>query len=155
MDDETSAKQITVQIAQLCDKAGLNNASIEQLVNKICARFRLKKAVISIAVVDDEHIEKLNKQFLKSKKNTDCLSFDLSDSQDPNEKCFEIVVNAELAARHAGETNHSPQAELALYITHGLLHQFGFDDRTCEQAQQMHRTEEKILQQLGYDFVYN
>lgn len=155
MDDETSAKQISVQIAQLCDKAGLNSARIEQLANTICARFGLEKAVISIAIVDDENISRLNEEFLKCKKNTDCLSFDLSDGQNQNEKCFEIIVNAELAARCAEETGHSPQAELALYITHGLLHQFGFDDQTNEQAEKMHRIEEQILQQLGYDFVYN
>ncbi len=155
MDDETPDQRITVQIAQLCDKADPNTTWIEQLVNTVCDRFGLQKAIISIAVVDDEHMCRLNEQFLKRKKNTDCLSFDLSDNQNPNEKCFEIIVNAELAARCAEQTDHSPQAELALYITHGLLHQFGFDDQTNEQAEKMHRTEEQILQQLGYDFVYN
>jgi probable rRNA maturation factor len=155
MDDETSAKQITVQIARLCDKAELATARIEHLVKTVCDRFGLEKAVISVAVVDDEHISKLSEKFLKCRKNTDVLSFDLSDGQEPNEKCFEIIVNAELAARRAGEMDFSPQAELALYVTHGLLHQFGFDDRTSEQAEKMHRTEEQILQQLGYDFVYN
>jgi probable rRNA maturation factor len=155
MDDETVNQRITVQTAQLCDKADLDTAHIEQLVNSVCARFSLKKAVISIAVVDDERMYRLNEQFLKRKKNTDCLSFDLSEDQNLHEKCFEIIVNAEQAARCAGKTNHSPRTELALYITHGLLHQFGFDDRTCARAEEMHRTEEQILQQLGYNFAYN
>lgn len=155
MDDDTSAKQITVQIAQLCDKVQMNPAGIEKLVRTVCKNFNLRRAVISIAVVDDEHICKLNEQFLKNKHNTDCLSFDLSDSHEPDEKCFEIIVNAELAAHRAEQMEHSPQAELALYITHGLLHQFGYDDQTDEQADKMHRAAEQTLQQLGYDFVYN
>jgi len=155
MDDETSDQQITVQIAQLCDKVQADTAGIEKLVRTVCKNFNLIRAVISITVVDDEHICKLNEQFLKEKENTDCLSFDLSDNQEPNEKCFEIIVNAELAARRAEEMDHSPQAELALYITHGLLHQFGYDDQTDEQAEKMHHAAEQTLQQLGYDFVYN
>jgi probable rRNA maturation factor len=155
MDDETSAKQITVQIAQLCDKVQADTAGIEKLVRTVCKNFDLHRAVISIAIVDDEHICKINEQFLENKQNTDCLSFDLSDNQEPNEKCFEIIVNAELADRRAEEMDHSSEAELALYITHGLLHQFGYDDQTDEQAEKMHRAAEQILQQLGYDFVYN
>lgn len=155
MDDETSDQHVNIQIAQVYTKTDLNTARIEQLVRSICERFGIEKAIISIAVVDDKHIERLNEQFLSREETTDCLSFDLSDNQEQNEKCFEIVVNAELAQRRAQDTDHSGETELALYITHGLLHQLGFDDRKPDQAEEMHRTEEKILQQLGYNFVYN
>ncbi|MFA5423113.1 MAG: rRNA maturation RNase YbeY [Phycisphaerae bacterium] len=155
MDDPTTEQHIDIQIARLCDKIKLPSKKIEQLINSICLRFGLSKAIISIAIVDDEHIIKLNEKYLRSKKVTDCLSFDLSDGQSPGEKCFEIVVNAELACRTAEQKDHSPRAELALYIAHGLLHQLGFDDQTGEQARQMHRTEQEILQSLGYDFLYD
>jgi probable rRNA maturation factor len=155
MNEETTDQKITVQIAQLCDKVTASTTEIEKLVRTVCKQFDLHRAVISIAIVDDEHICKLNEQFLKDKHNTDCLSFDLSDNQEPDEKCFEIIVNAELADRRAEQMEHSPQAELALYVTHGLLHQFGYDDQTDEQAEKMQRAAEHILQQLGYDFVYN
>ncbi len=46
-------------------------------------------------------------------------------------------------------------AELALYVTHGLLHQLGFDDATPEQAQKMHQAEDEILQHMGFGVVYN
>lgn len=155
MDDETSGSQITVQIAQLCDKVQTDISRIEKLVRTVCENFDLTRAIISVAVVDDEHICKLNEQFLEDKHNTDCLSFDLSDNNEPDGKYFEIIVNAELAARRAEQMEHSAQTELALYVTHGLLHQFGYDDQTDEQAQKMHRAAEQLLQQLGYDFVYN
>lgn len=155
MNYQTSQRHITVQVAQLCDKADLDTVRIEQLANAVWARFGTAKAIVSIAVVDDERISKLNEQFLKRKRTTDCLSFDLSDGQNPDEKCFEIIVNAELAARCAEQVQHSPQDELALYIVHGLLHQLGFDDQNPDQARKMHQAEEQILGQLGYDFVYN
>ena len=60
-----------------------------------------------------------------------------------------------MAVRQANLRGHASQAELALYITHGLLHNLGFDDSTDSKARKMHDTEDNILQQLGYGFVYN
>jgi probable rRNA maturation factor len=155
MDDETAGQQITVQIAQLCAATEVTSEQIEKLVGFVCARFGVQKAIVGVAVVDDEHIRELNKQFLKHDYITDVLSFDLSEEIDSDEKCFEIVVNAELAARHAEKTQHNAQAEVALYITHGLLHQLGFDDQQDDKAEEMHRAEEEILRQFGFNFVYN
>ena len=68
---------------------------------------------------------------------------------------FELVVNGEMAVRQAKQRGHSGEAELALYVTHGLLHNLGFDDSTKKKAQKMHRAEDEILQQFGYGLVYN
>jgi probable rRNA maturation factor len=65
------------------------------------------------------------------------------------------VVNAEMANRQAAKRGHSPEAELALYITHGLLHNLGFDDLSSEDAKKMHETEDAMLQQLGFGIIYN
>jgi probable rRNA maturation factor len=70
-------------------------------------------------------------------------------------KSFELVFNAEMAVKEANLRGHSSEAELALYITHGLLHNLGFDDSTQSQAEKMHNIEDEILQQLGYGPVYN
>ncbi len=59
-----------------------------------------------------------------------------------------------MAVREAVLRSHSSKAELALYVTHGLLHNVGFDDSTKEKAKKMHDAEDEILQQLGYGSVY-
>jgi len=151
---------IVVQIAENFDGLDVDVFNLKKLVRTVCNRFKLSKATVSIAIVDDAEIRKLNKQFLNHNSPTDCLSFDLSDNVNPeskteNRKSFELVVNGEKAAEEANLRGHSSEAELALYITHGLLHNFGFDDSTQAQAQKMHAMEDKILQQLGYGSVYN
>lgn len=149
-------QNIVVQIAANSEKIGAGAANIEQLVKAVCSRFDLENATISIAIVDDAHFREINAKFRNSKTTSDCLSFDLSDDGEPaSPKLFELVVNGELAAKEAEQRNHSSEAELALYITHGLLHNLGFDDSTEELAKQMHEAEDRILQQLGYGFVYN
>jgi probable rRNA maturation factor len=99
----------------------------EKLVRSVCKCFGLANATVGIAVVGNNRIRKLNMQFLNRKTGTDCLSFDLSEHKD-NRKWFELIVNGQRAAKEAAERGHSAQAELALYITHGLLHNLGFDD---------------------------
>ena len=115
-----------------------------------------RKTIVSIAIVDDAEIRKLNSRFLNRKSTTDCLSFGLSDNHGLRSPgLFELIVNGEMAVRQANSRGHSSEAELALYITHGLLHNLGFDDATDCKAKKMHDIEDKILQQLGYGLVYN
>ncbi len=154
-----SAKQdqeIIVHIARDFKDIEVRLPKLRKLVKAICNRFKLSKATVSIAIVDDARILELNKQFLNSKLATDCLSFDLSDDKGPQSpKLFELIVNGEMAVREANLRGHSSEAELALYITHGLLHHLGFDDSTESQARKMHDMEDEILQQFGYGLVYN
>ncbi len=147
--------EVVVQIAEDFKNIDISVPRLKKLVKAVCSRFKLSRAAISIAIVDDTQICEVNKQFLNCNCPTDCLSFDLSDDDTDAPKSFELVVNAERAVKEANLRAHSTEAELALYITHGLLHNLGFDDSTRDHAQKMHDTEDEILQQLGYGLVYN
>lgn len=166
---------ITVQITRYFNKLNFQTDRLTKLVKTVCSRFNLKKAAINIAIVNDSEMKNLNKKFLNRNNATDCLSFDLSD--DPglfakrtgikqqkknipkrrrsDEKIIELVVNGERASKEAKRRGHSGQAEMALYVLHGLLHNLGFDDSTQSKAKKMHETEDQILQELEYGSVYN
>lgn len=129
---------------------------LKELIKGLCDRFALRRATIGIAIVDDIEIRRLNKRFLNRSVSTDCLSFDLSEYQDTEpDQIFEVVVNGELAQTEARYRGHSSEAELALYVTHGMLHNLGFDDATEAEAKRMHEAENEILQQFGYGPVYD
>ncbi len=165
---------ITIQIAKSFQGIKVSLPKIKKLVKSICRRFQLLNAMVSIAIVDDTQMRKVNARFLNRKSTTDCLSFDLSDPVMPEAseqayeagssrrrrepergKSFELVVNGELALKEADLRGHNAEAELALYITHGLLHNLGYDDSTQKQAKKMHEMEDEILQQFGYGLMYN
>ena len=59
-----------------------------------------------------------------------------------------------MAARQAAKRGHGAEAELALYITHGMLHNLGFDDTDPQQAKKMHETEDSLLQKQGFGIIY-
>ena len=125
-----------------------------KLVRVICNRFGQVSAAVSIAIVGNRRIRKLNIEFLSHKNVTDCLAFDLSDSR-TGHRLLELVVNGEKAKSEAAKRGHCAQAELALYITHGLLHNLGFDDLQPKKAKEMHLLEDEILQQQGFGLVYD
>ena len=141
-----------VQIAKSFKGVDVSLSRLEKLVKTVLESRRASRTVVSIAIVDDAEMQKMNKRFLDHNRTTDVISFDLSDS---NRKLFELVVNGEMAVKQAKQRGHSGEAELALYVTHGLLHNLGFDDTTQTGAKKMHEEEDKILQQLGYGSVYN
>lgn len=166
----TSAKQnqsIILHITENYKNTRVPQPKLRELAKIVCDRFGPDKTPetryeISIAVVDDSQIRQLNGRFLNRKGTTDCLSFDLSDGDEEEpqannqrSRMLELIVNGQMAARQAHQRGHSSEAELALYITHGLLHNFGFDDATPSQARAMHEAEDEILHQLGYGSVYN
>ena len=158
--------KVVIQISKDFIDIDVNLSKLKRLVKVICSRFGqsdihrdgLKssegaKYEIGIAIVDESDIRRANKQFLNRNVSTDCLSFDLS--EEANKKTFELIVNAEKAVKEAALRGHSAEAELVLYVTHGLLHNLGFDDSTSSLAKEMHDMEDEILQQHGYGFVYN
>ena len=146
---------ITVQIIDNFRNMDFSRSKIEKLAKMVCRRFKLADATVSIAIVDNAQIRRVNAQFLNRKHSTDVISFDLSDNDTNAPPLFELVVNADRAVEEAGRRSHSGEAELALYITHGLLHNLGFDDSTEMQAKKMHDTEDEILRRSGFGLVYN
>ncbi len=165
MQIERQQQNIVVQIAKNFKEIDICLSSLEKLVKTVCKRFKLSRTTVSVALLGDNEIRELNKRYLNRDYATDCLSFDLSNGRgsktqksefgnlDECAKSFEVVVNAEMAVREAALRGHSSEAELALYITHGLLHNLGFDDSAPDQAKKMRDTEHEILQQFGYDLT--
>ena len=134
--------------------ADIDLSRLRALIVNICRQFKISQAVITVRIVNDAGIMDIHQQFLGQTATTDVISFDLSDEFEPGQT-FELAVNAQMAARQAARRGHSAEAELALYITHGLLHNLGFDDRTPSEARKMHAMEDSILQQNGFGVVYS
>lgn len=145
-------EDIVVQVTGNLDKIEFDAVRIEKLVQAVCTRFELRRATVSIAVVDTAEIRRVNEQYLDHDRTTDVISFDLSEGSD--DKVFDVVINAEKAVEQACSRGHSSQSEAALYIVHGLLHNLGFDDSSAKQAKAMHAMEDEILEQQGFGAVF-
>jgi probable rRNA maturation factor len=145
---------ISIQLTceTVCDD--IDTAPLQRLVRRVCRQFEVRRATVTIAVVDDKIMRALHREFLGTDKTTDVMSFDLSEPVEKS-KYFDIIVNVEQARRQAAKRGLSVQAETALYLVHGLLHQLGFDDIAESQARRMHQQEDHILKEAGLGNVYH
>ena len=147
---------IVLEIVREWDGIEIPDDLIRTLALEVCARFSVEHAVLTVVIVDDREICRLNREFMNRQGSTDCFTFDLSEPEAGDaEKTFEIVVNGQKAVSEAEARAHSSRAECALYIVHGLLHAMGLDDATEDQARTMHTLEDEILQCHGLGVVYN
>jgi len=149
-----SADNLNIQFDVQISDLNADLSKLEALVRRICETFNVDRAAIDVSIVDDAGIIKMHQEFLQKDTTTDVISFDLSDDMEPG-RTFELIVNAEMAQRQAQKRGHSTEAELALYITHGMLHNLGFDDMSEEDAKKMHKTEDDLLQELGFGIIYH
>jgi probable rRNA maturation factor len=108
------------------------------------------EAEVNLAFVDDATIHALNKRYLNHDEPTDVLSFPLSEGK---KLSGQLVVGADVAQREATERGHDVQAELALYVIHGLLHLCGHDDHEDADRAAMRKREREYLTRLGFPDV--
>ena len=108
----------------------------------------VKDYEISLAFVDNATIHRLNKQYLDHDEPTDVLTFPYS-AANAKKLEGELVLGAEVTQVQASERSHDVQAELALYVIHGLLHLCGFDDKAAHDAKAMRERERHYLAELG------
>ncbi len=103
---------------------------------------------LSLALVDDAEIRRINREFLEHDYATDVISFLYSEPEDAVLD-GELILGVETAARVAAELGWSLDDELLLYGLHGYLHLCGYDDQTAEARQAMRQRERELLAPEG------
>ncbi|MCS7020794.1 MAG: rRNA maturation RNase YbeY [Gemmataceae bacterium] len=127
----------------------MDYASLKQAARTLLEEEGIKSAKITIAIVTDEHIHRLNRQFLQHDEPTDVLTFPYSKGTTPHLE-GEIVISYETAQHEAAERGHATATEVILYVIHGCLHLCGYDDTSPEAATAMRQRERHYLLRLGY-----
>lgn len=114
---------------------------------------------LSITMVTDEEMSRRNEQALGKPGPTDVLSFPIDDLQPglpppffidgPPRLLGDILIAPDFIRRQAQELEVQPQDELALMVTHGVLHLLGYDHETDQEAEVMENRERIILKAQG------
>jgi probable rRNA maturation factor len=141
----------TIEIADDQSSHQLDHARLKKAVRLVLVDAGIQTAEISIAIVSDERMHELNRQYLQHDYPTDVLSFVLD--HDPKSKSLdgEIIVSADYAAREAQRYGWTTTDELLLYILHGSLHLVGHDDTAPEAQQAMREAEANYLRRFGLE----
>ncbi|MBL6972288.1 MAG: rRNA maturation RNase YbeY, partial [Desulfobacterales bacterium] len=99
---------------------------------------------LSLLVVDDPQIAKLNKKYLNRNGPTNVIAFPMRQGEFANltpQLLGDVVISVETAAREAKKSGISMQERFTQLLVHGVLHLFGYDHE--ENKQQARKMEEK------------
>ncbi|MCK9393745.1 MAG: rRNA maturation RNase YbeY [Candidatus Paceibacterota bacterium] len=127
----------------------IDKKSLVDIANIVLAKEKVgKKVDISIVIVNEEDIRKINLQYRKFNKATDVLSFG-SIKDFLSVECFvlpEIVICTEEVEKNAKEANVSFKNELVRVLIHGILHLLDYDHENDEEdAKKMFLKQEEYL----------
>ena len=127
-------------------------------------------SVVGIMIADDATVRDLNNTYRGLDENTDVLSFsskhqgeyygdeDTRGSSPPTEDFIlppgeqagmsEVIISYPQAERQATDAGHTIDREIALLVTHGILHLAGYDHVEPEDEENMKRQEAVVLAQV-------
>lgn len=111
---------------------------------------RYKDSEVSITLVNDKQIHKLNKQYRAIDKPTNVLSFELGDDV----LLGDIFISLDTVKKEAVAAGISVPEHTAHMIVHGMLHLQGYDHINDKDAEIMEAKEIQILKKLGYKNPY-
>jgi probable rRNA maturation factor len=151
-----------IELANQQDHLEIDTDFLIGVAQRTLSEEQVRRADISIALVDNAAIWELNRQFLGHDYPTDVLSFLLEEEPGPAELPEElgasglprgarralggeVILSTEMALQTAIQYHWSPRDEVVLYLVHGLLHLCGYDDLTEQELQIMRTREREIL----------
>lgn len=104
---------------------------------------------LSVALVEDEEMARLNEQYRGVAGPTDVLSFGCDDpcptAGDEPITLGDVVIAPAVAERQAAELGHTIERELDILLVHGVLHLLGYDHEAEDDAGAMAAREAVLL----------
>jgi rRNA maturation RNase YbeY len=108
------------------------------------------EAELSVALIGNAEMRKLNAQYRNKDYPTDVLSFPMEQTGPAATRLLgDVIISVEKAREQANERGRTPDQELATLLIHGIVHLLGYDhERSAKDARVMKRVEDKIYRQL-------
>ena len=112
------------------------------------------QAELSVVLVGEEPMTDLHVRWMNEPGPTDVLSFPMDELRSPRDDeepepgvLGDVVLCPQVAQRQADAAGHSLDDELALLLTHGILHLIGYDHAEPEEHREMFGLQAQLLEQ--------
>jgi probable rRNA maturation factor len=119
---------------------GVKARAVARDARHLLAILALQNAELSIALVTDAEIHRLNATYRHKDQPTDVLAFAMREGADGlhQEVLGDVVISLDTAARQAAKRGAPVADEVRLLLTHGVLHLLGYDhERSPSEARRM------------------
>lgn len=114
---------------------------------------------LTLLFVDETEITGYNRRFLHREGPTDVLAFPVEtlipgvvperDRKGPPLVVGDVIIAPSYVARQAEREGVPFEDEMALMVTHGILHLLGYDHRDDREAEMMERRERELMAMVG------
>lgn len=109
---------------------------------------------MTVVIVGDRTIRRLNREYLGRDKTTNVISFAMQEGEfaELNPSLLgDVVISADTAAREAASGGTSFEARLLFLMLHGILHLIGYDHERsgATEARRMIAQEKKFFALLN------
>ena len=128
----------------------LNERMVRSLAADILRMIRKEPfADLELIFLDDKAMKRFNKRYAFRDSSTDVLSFRI-DRGEFGQKRFlgEIIISLDTALKNSKVYGTDFTEEVVLYVIHGILHLFGYDDGSERDSREMVRKQNRILDKL-------
>ena len=111
---------------------------------------------LSILLVHDDAIRRINQEFRGKNAPTDVLSFTLHENGDsaPERLLGDVVISVDTARRQAAAYDAPLQRELYRLLIHGILHVIGHDHERPGERLAMEAEERRLARSIGLPWPY-
>ncbi len=147
----------------ITDEIGVASRALIKLIRRsVLATLRYEGVKepcrMSVTLTDNGGIRELNRQYRQIDRETDVLSFPLTDYEGGETPAMygrerllgDMVLSVEKAEEQAGKYGHSFEREAAFLTVHSTLHLLGYDHVNSEEEDQaMRRRQREILEKMG------
>lgn len=136
----------------------LRLSSLQALAERVLTAAGAPRAGLGLLLIGDRSMRRLNREYRRKDRTTDVLAFPLAPTPALSRKggglgwglLGDVVISFPQAARQAARAGHPLERELAVLVTHGVLHLLGYDhERSAREARRMRRKERAVLRALG------
>jgi probable rRNA maturation factor len=123
--------------------------SLRQFYERVRRELGFAPGSVTIQLVSEENMARLNEKFRKKRGSTDVLSFPANGARPGEEANYigDIAISPETARRNARRFSRSLPVELRILILHGMIHLAGFDHEADHG--EMDRLERRLRKRLG------
>jgi probable rRNA maturation factor len=124
---------------------------LRRRATRLLAALRQRGSELSLALVDDEAIRALNRDWRGRDRATDVLSFSLLEGEGRAHRgslLGDVIISVETAAAQAAQRHRGLDDEISRLLIHGLLHVLGHDHEDDDEARIMLAEERRLARLL-------
>ena len=123
--------------------------SLKKLVPIVLQEFAVRTDEVILQFVSMRRIIEIHEAFFQDNSPTDCMTFPIDASHAYTEGVYhllgEVIICPKVAIVYAKTHHLDPHEETLLYVIHGLLHLFGYEDDDIASRKVMRHMEKRAL----------